>query len=205
MPDTFYLLWSYETSYWKPMNTHTDKAPEQKKQSAAHEASAIQAGGSKALSFVDNRPEAVWQRQTRDAINKSPQAKRMGTFQVMVNGNMPKTAQRQENLEDETLQGKFEPVQREANNLAGADDEELLQGKFETAQLAEDKEVIQGKLEIAQHTEDKELFYGKFDPFQRVENPNNTGLPDNLRSGIENPSGISMDRVKVHYNSCNHP
>ncbi|HXU92525.1 MAG TPA: DUF4157 domain-containing protein [Gallionella sp.] len=31
--------------------------------------------------------------------------------------------------------------------------------------------------------------------------PNNTGLPDNLKSGIESLSGISMDNVKVHYNS----
>ncbi len=30
---------------------------------------------------------------------------------------------------------------------------------------------------------------------------NNTGLPDNLKSGIENLSGFSMDDVKVHYNS----
>lgn len=31
--------------------------------------------------------------------------------------------------------------------------------------------------------------------------PNNTGLPDNLKSGIENLSGMSMDHVKVHYDS----
>jgi hypothetical protein len=37
-------------------------------------------------------------------------------------------------------------------------------------------------------------------PVQRVEN--NTGLPDNLKSGIENLSGYSMDDVKVHYNSA---
>jgi hypothetical protein len=30
---------------------------------------------------------------------------------------------------------------------------------------------------------------------------NNTGLPDNLKSGIETISGYSMDDVKVHYNS----
>ena len=30
---------------------------------------------------------------------------------------------------------------------------------------------------------------------------NKTGLPDNLKSGIENLSGYSMDDVKVHYNS----
>ncbi|HZW23887.1 MAG TPA: DUF4157 domain-containing protein [Gallionella sp.] len=39
---------------------------------------------------------------------------------------------------------------------------------------------------------------------QRAETPakpNNTGLPDNLKSGIESLSGMSMDNVKVHYNS----
>ncbi len=30
---------------------------------------------------------------------------------------------------------------------------------------------------------------------------NKTGLPDNLKSGVENLSGQSMDDVKVHYNS----
>ena len=31
--------------------------------------------------------------------------------------------------------------------------------------------------------------------------PNNTGLPDQLKSGIEALSGMAMDHVKVHYNS----
>ena len=31
--------------------------------------------------------------------------------------------------------------------------------------------------------------------------PNNTGMPDNLKSGIESLSGFSMDDVRVHYNS----
>ena len=31
--------------------------------------------------------------------------------------------------------------------------------------------------------------------------PNNFGLPDSLKSGVENLSGLSMDDVKVHYNS----
>ncbi len=34
-----------------------------------------------------------------------------------------------------------------------------------------------------------------------IQRKNNTGLPDNLKSGIENLSGHSMDDVKVHYNS----
>ncbi len=31
--------------------------------------------------------------------------------------------------------------------------------------------------------------------------PNNTGMPDDLKSGIESLSGFSMDDVRVHYNS----
>lgn len=38
-----------------------------------------------------------------------------------------------------------------------------------------------------------------FKPLQKKEN--NTGLPGNLKSGIENLSGFSMDDVNVHYNS----
>ena len=39
---------------------------------------------------------------------------------------------------------------------------------------------------------------------QRAENPprpNNTGLPDDLKNGIESLSGYSLDNVRVHYNS----
>ena len=38
---------------------------------------------------------------------------------------------------------------------------------------------------------------------QRTETPrpNNTGMPDDLKSGIESLSGFSMDNVRVHYNS----
>lgn len=36
-------------------------------------------------------------------------------------------------------------------------------------------------------------------PVQKKEN--NTGLPDNLKSGVESLSGYSLDDVKVHYNS----
>ncbi len=37
---------------------------------------------------------------------------------------------------------------------------------------------------------------------QKKENDNKTGLPDNLKSGMESLSGISLDGVKVHQNSA---
>jgi hypothetical protein len=34
-----------------------------------------------------------------------------------------------------------------------------------------------------------------------LQKKNNTGIPDKLKSGMENLSGRSLDHVKVHYNS----
>jgi len=63
-----------------------------------------------------------------------------------------------------------------ALQCASAPDEELpVQGKFEAS------------ITQKQESGDKK--------------PNNTGLPDNLKSGVEQLSGISLDGVKVHYNS----
>ena len=39
------------------------------------------------------------------------------------------------------------------------------------------------------------------DTGQAAQKPNQTGLPDQLKSGIESLSGMRMDHVKVHYNS----
>lgn len=38
-------------------------------------------------------------------------------------------------------------------------------------------------------------------PAQRQAQPNRTGLPDNLKNGMETLSGMSLNHVKVHYNS----
>ena len=86
--------------------------------------------------------------------------------------------------------------------------EDLMQRKFKTAQRVEEDELLQGKFKTAQRVEEDELLQGEFKTAQRVEDEellpskrNNTGLPDNLKSGIETLSGISMDEVRVHYNS----
>jgi hypothetical protein len=60
------------------------------------------------------------------------------------------------------------------SQLAGApEEEELVQGQFANAEL-------QPQL-------------------QQAPRANNTGLPDQLKSGIESLSGLSMDHVRVHY------
>ena len=143
---------------------------------AAQESQRVEAGANKVISpkFTDQRASTSVQLQQQQMMN---------------------TVQRAE--EEELLQGKFETVQR-------AGEEELLQGKFATAQLAEEEELLQGKLETTQLAEEEELLQGKFSTnatAQLEEKPNNTGLPNQLKSGIESLSGMSMDGVQVHYNS----
>lgn len=50
-----------------------------------------------------------------------------------------------------------------------------------------------------QITQFQQLAANNIYPIQKKENK--TGLPDNLKTGVENLSGYSMDDVKVHYNS----
>jgi hypothetical protein len=104
------------------------------------------------------------------------------------------TVQRVE--EEEPVQGKFATVQR-------VEEEEPVQGKFDTMQRVEEEELVQGKFSTVQRVEEEELVQGKFGTAQLEEKAtsNNTGLPDQLKSGIESLSGMSMDHVKVHYNS----
>lgn len=91
------------------------------------------------------------------------------------------------------------------------EDEETVQGKFEATQLMElEEEPLQGKFEPVQRMalEEDEPMQGKFESAavsQRQAEAgavNNTGMPDQLKAGIENLSGYAMDDVKVHYNSA---
>ena len=66
------------------------------------------------------------------------------------------------------------------------EDEETLQGKFESPVQRVNDEV-------------EESIQGKFD--KPIKKKNETGMPDNLKAGIESLSGFSMDDIRVHYNS----
>ena len=179
-------------------------------QTTANNRSAI----SEAQSFVDNRAQTIAQRQLINTIHASPQmiaqrkqagsihdSPRMAAQRELSRSLQSSSVQLKAAPEEEMLQGKFEAVQR-------VEEDELLQGKFAVAQRVEAQEPLQGKFDVAQRVEEEELLQGKSAAetiAQRVQQPaeknNNTGLPDNLKSGIEHLSGMYMDHVKVHYNS----
>lgn len=84
----------------------------------------------------------------------------------------------------------------------GLEDEEGFQMKTAQLQSDEEENTLQGKFEptVQRAEDDEEGLQMKADTvFQQK--PNNTGLPDNLKAGVESLSGFSMDDVKVHYNS----
>lgn len=64
--------------------------------------------------------------------------------------------------------------------------------KTQTAANNQDDKVIQNKAIELQDNRPASVLQKKV---------NNTGLPENLKSGLENLSGHSLDDVKVHYNS----
>lgn len=129
-----------------------------------------------------------------------PEAAKLQGFQEMA-GNSPRIAQLK-SLQATMLAGprvqQLQSLQAMANHSAAATaqkrtaDDEL---PAKPMQRAKGKEALQGRFERAADTVQRKA---------AVEAPrsNNTGLPDNLKSGIESLSGMSMDHVKVHYNSA---
>jgi hypothetical protein len=69
-------------------------------------------------------------------------------------------------------------------------------GNRAVCQLMESMNPIQAQLEKEEDEEPVELMKA---PVQMK--PNNTGMPDNLKAGVESLSGNLMDDVRVHYNS----
>lgn len=121
--------------------------------------------------------------------NNSPAA-------VSIN-NPVNTVQQQASISKEVSQTNAVQlrIQKSAQMVAQKRQIEMMNGvasASETAQLADmdEEELLQGKFQSADQPVS-----------QLQEKPNKTGLPDNLKSGVESLSGLSMDDVKVHYNS----
>jgi hypothetical protein len=183
------------------MNIHAARAQENKNHVFINKISQKQdssQSGEPAFQFVDNRSETTTQMKLQKMALNSSQANQAQQLQTIANSHNKNPIQKQGPEEEELLQGKFKTVQKQS-----LEEEELLQGKFKTVQKKglEEEELLQGKFHTVQKqgVEEEELLQGKFEPIQKQEN--NTGIPDNLKSEIENLSGYSLDDVQVHYNS----
>ncbi|GKG75138.1 DUF4157 domain-containing protein [Parabacteroides sp. AM58-2XD] len=123
--------------------------------------------------------EKVYQEKTARTIQQKLDGG--GTLQFVDNRPMNPVLQQMGEDEEDTLQGKFnQALQREE------DEEDMLQGKFEQPvqrEVDEDETALQGRFEAP------------------VQKKSETGMPDHLKVGVEELSGLAMDDVKVHYNS----
>lgn len=140
---------------------------------------------------INNMKTYTRQPETKANVAQ-PKASRQASAYDVLQAYKSKIVQRQEIDEDELLQGKFnDTVQREE-----FEEDELLQGKFDTAQREEidEDELLQGKFDVSSTVQREEA--------TQPSTENLTGMPDNLKSGIESLSGYSMDDVQVHYNSA---
>ena len=145
--------------------------------------------------------------------NQAIQKKQNGKSLPSVSSIQLKEETVQKVEEEETLQGKFdttqlaeeeEPLQGKFAPIQMVEEEEPLQGKFNTLQMAEEEEPLQAKFFPIQLVEDEEPLQGKFGTIQKQAKQaanNNTGMPNQLKSGIEGLSGVDVSDVKVHYNS----
>ncbi len=178
------------------MKAETEKMVARQSKAVASASTDIRFKKESDVQFEDGRPETVGLSELAGKADSSPQARKIAQLQAMVDGSAVGTVQGK-GLGEELLQGKFETIQKQPE-----EEEEMLQGKFEAIQrqgAEEEEELMQGKFESLQRVEEEELMQGKFQPLEKQKN--NTGLPDNLKSGMEHLSGQSLDHVKVHYNS----
>lgn len=140
-------------------------------------------------------PRLLQQKEKADRIQHSP---RMVAQRRSLHGSV----QRIEAKEEDPVQGRW------VSQCGGKEEEEApVQGKFSEAQGVEgvpinDNEGLEAEADAmgAQAMQAK-LGEGAVQGERAGAKPNATGLPDQLKSGVEDLSGLSLDNVRVHYNS----
>ncbi len=128
-------------------------------------------------SHAEHKPHQSAQPQFEDA---RPEA----TAQLRLQSLMANSAQSTQLKSTQAMMAASTPVRNLGQALSATNPVPV--------QRMEDEELLQAKAEESIQREQAEAASPK---------PNNTGLPDNLKTGIENLSGIRMDHVRVHYNS----
>jgi hypothetical protein len=139
--------------------------------------------------ITDNRSATIAQRKLSDALSTSPRAQQVAQLSTITDNRSTTIAQRK--LSDALFTS---PRAQQVAQRQGF----IITSKA-PVQRAADEEEVQMKAAPIQRAADEEEVQMKTAPVQRKEN--NTGLPDNLKSGVEKLSGQSLDDVQVHRNS----
>jgi hypothetical protein len=158
------------------MNTFARKSRNDHGQPASDGYAQRASNASPTRQHVDNRPAAVAQRELDESLNQSAKVQLQSRLQQSLNQSPSVVAQAKLAAALNAPHSASQPQTLQRRDAL--EDEETTQRKT----VAEEEESLQ-----------------KQQPIQKREN--RTGLPDKLKAGVENLSGLPMDDVKVHYNS----
>ena len=194
------------------MNIHSKKSTETRSTSLANGSPKRQGKTSATAQLADNRPEAAVLLKMQEPANHSPQVSQLRSLQELADSSPQVSRLRalQQLANNSPQVSQLRSLQQLADNSTQAKQATLFQALSDaTGPLPTQQKIANGIAQRAQEeTEDDELIQAKPQTEQRQPNepdskprPNNTGLPDNLKAGIEALSGMSLDHVKVHYNS----
>jgi hypothetical protein len=143
--------------------------------------------------FVDDRPGAVVQKQLHETLNQSSAVVSQLRLQQSLNQG-PRFAE-QAKLADFLSVGRGGTQRAIPRQEVKEDD---------GAEIERDQSAIQrvamSAISAEEPREDDNPVQRESAPVQRRKN--NTGMPDNLKRGVKNLSGLAMDDVRVHYNSA---
>jgi hypothetical protein len=140
---------------------------------------------------MESSPQAEKQRELATTMHAGPASAAQRKLAAMVQSSPRLAAQRK-------MFGSLGNADASAGVVAqrvgGVEEKEPPQGRFKPVQRIEEDEPLQRKAVDGMGGSPAQLK-------ETAPRANRTGLPDNLKSGIENLSGMSLDHVKVHYNS----
>lgn len=157
------------------MAPHVDKVPEGPKKENNDKFAQRKPAREASFEAPDNRPAISQLKNIQRLANQSPQIRRSQAIQRLADQN---------------------PSRKSVHQLQSSSSEESIQ-----------KQEIEAKESIQEQTATGSKSSGSgAPPLPPADQPtkskvNSTGLPDQLKSGVENLSGQSLDDVKVHYNS----
>ena len=163
------------------------------------QASAAPAVQTKLAHMLNGGPQQQTQRRLQSALDQSPRAAAQAQLvQMMADAGRTSVVQKmdeQELADEEELIQSKSAVQRQEM----PDEDELLQQMPVQRQEMDEDELMQMQ-RVAQRQDmtDEDELLQKMRVQRRA---NTTGMPDQLKAGIEGLSGLSMDNVQVHYNS----
>jgi hypothetical protein len=135
---------------------------------------------------------------TDRSIQLAPQSDLMGATEHADLRNQASSQRKLQSAANHSQQShQFKAMQQVAQANARATQLKSISAMMKTpsVQRVEDEEALQAKSIGAPVQREAST------DASQTPKPNNTGLPDHLKSGIESLSGMSMDHVKVHYNS----